>query len=152
MPDYVSVDALPEYVGKDLGPSDWFLVDQDRIDQFADATADHQFIHTDPDRAKETPFGATIAHGYLTLSLLPKLTRDLGIMPENMKMGLNYGLNKVRFLQPVKVDSELRARVTLRKVSEKGPGQILLAFDVAVEIRGEEKPALIAETLALCVL
>ena len=152
MAKVVSKDQLADHVGKELGYSDWFKIDQNRINQFADATLDHQFIHVDPERAeKETPFGSTIVHGYLTLSLLVYLTSETAIKLDKMVMVLNYGLNKLRFLQPVKVNSEIRLKHKLLDVTERNPGQYLLTSEVTIEIKGEEKPALIAETLALYV-
>jgi acyl dehydratase len=148
----VPKDQLADYVGQEVGCSDWFKIDQARIDSFADATLDHQYIHVDKERAAETPFGTTIAHGYLTLSMLPHLTETCGIAPENVVMGINYGANKLRFLNPVKVDSEIRARVKLQDVDEKKPGQFLLTSNVTIEIKGEDKPAMIAETLAMFVV
>ena len=145
----VAKKELASYIGKDLGTSDWVTVDQARINEFADATLDHQYIHVDEERAKETPFGTTIAHGFLTLSLLPHLASQVRIEPENVVMGINYGLNKVRFLNPVKSGSEVRARVKMTGADEKQPGQMLITTDVTIEIKGEEKPALIAESLAL---
>ena len=152
MANVVSKDQLADYVGKELGYSDWLKIDQDRINKFADATLDHQFIHVDPERAeKETPFGSTIVHGYLTLSLLVHLTSETAIKLDKMVMVLNYGLNKLRFLQPVKVNSEIRLKHKLLDVTERNPGQYLLTSEVTIEIKGEEKPALVAETLALYV-
>lgn len=148
----VPAAELKNYVGKDLGHSDWLTVDQQRINQFAECTGDHQFIHVDPEKAKLTPFGTTIAHGFLSLSLIPMLTSKLLVMPEGMKMGVNYGLDTVRFIQPVKVNSRVRAQVTLLDVNEKNPGQWLLKSRVTLEIEGSEKPAYIAESLALCVV
>ena len=145
----VAKEELASYIGKDLGTSDWVTVDQARINEFADATLDHQYIHVDEERAKETPFGTTIAHGFLTLSLIPHLASQVRVEPENVVMGINYGLNKVRFLNPVKVGSEVRARVKMTGADEKQPGQMLITTDVTIEIKGEEKPALIAESLAL---
>ncbi len=149
MPETVSKDKLADYIDRDMPPSEWLAIEQERIDAFADATLDHQFIHVDKEKAAQTPFGTTIAHGYLTLSLLPHLTGHCGVVPEGIAMAINYGSNKVRFLQPVKVGSEVRAHVKLKDVNEKKPGQILTTSEVTVEIRGEEKPALVAETLAL---
>lgn len=149
MPKIVPVHQLEDYIGKDLGFSSWQLIDQDRINLFADATIDHQFIHVDQERAKDTPFGGTIAHGYLILSLLPYLVRENGVIPENMVMGLNYGLNKVRFLQPVKVNSEVRSHMVIREITEKDPGQFRIESDVTIEIKDEEKPALVAQMIAL---
>lgn len=149
MPETVPKDKLADYIDRDMPPSDWLAIEQERIDAFADATLDHQFIHVDKEKAAQTPFGTTIAHGYLTLSLLPYLTGQCGVVPEGIAMAINYGSNKVRFLQPVKVGSEVRAHVKLKDVNEKKPGQILTTSEVTVEIRGEDKPALVAETLAL---
>ena len=148
----VPVDQLADYVGKDLGESDWFTIDQDRINAFADATNDHQFIHLDPEAAKATPWGTTIAHGFLSLSLLPYLTASAGIIPEGMVMVINYGSDKVRFLEPVRVGSQVRAKVHLAEVNEKGPGRYLFKTNVTVEIKDSEKPALIAETLSMFIV
>mgnify|MGYP002393521996 FL=1 len=136
--------------GQELGVSGWTLVDQSRIDQFADCTGDHQWLHTDPERARrESPFRVTIAHGCLTLSIIGALCQDLGFMPENIRAAFNYGLDKVRFLNPVKVGSRVRMRATLVSVQDKAPGQYLMKFSNTVEIEGEETPALIAETLVM---
>lgn len=147
----VEVASLNDYVGKELGASDWFQIDQDRINAFADATLDHQFIHVDPDQAKNTPFGTTIAHGYLTLSLLPYLQASIDgfLMPKGMKMAMNYGFDKLRFMAPVKVGKRVRAVATLMEATEKREGQWLLKFAFNVEIEGEEKPALAAEWLLM---
>jgi len=141
-----------DLTGTDLGTSDWLAVSQERIQQFADATDDHQFIHIDPERAAATPFGSTIAHGFLTLSLLPHLSEKLMPVPEGLQMGINYGLNKVRFLQPVKSGSEVRLHMTVTDVVEKGEGKILLTTASKLEIRGEETPAYIAEMMALFIV
>ncbi|EJN35679.1 MaoC family dehydratase [Pseudomonas sp. NPDC089395] len=146
----VPVNELSQYVGKELGRSDWMKIDQQRINLFAEATGDFQFIHVDPEKAAKTPFGSTIAHGFLTLSLIPKLMLDVLVLPEGMKMVVNYGLDSVRFIQPVKVDSNVRLKVELAQVTEKKPGQWLLKATVTLEIEGEEKPAYIAEPLSLC--
>jgi acyl dehydratase len=146
----VPVNELSQYVGKELGRSDWMKIDQQRINLFAEATGDFQFIHVDPEKAAKTPFGCTIAHGFLTLSLIPKLMLDVLVLPEGMKMVVNYGLDSVRFIQPVKVDSNVRLKVELAQVTEKKPGQWLLKATVTLEIEGEEKPAYIAEPLSLC--
>ena len=147
---YVPVTELSQYVGKELGRSAWLKIDQQRINLFAEATGDFQFIHVDPEKAAKTPFGGTIAHGFLTLSLIPKLMEDILVMPEGLKMVVNYGLDSVRFIQPVKVDSKVRLKVDLGEVNEKKPGQWLLKATVTLEIEGEEKPAYIAEPLSLC--
>ena len=134
-----------------MGASDWFQIDQDRINAFADATLDHQFIHVDPEQAKNTPFGTTIAHGYLTLSLLPYLQASIDgfLMPKGMKMAMNYGFDKLRFMAPVKEGKRVRAVATLLDAKEKRDGQWLLTFSFTVEIEGEDKPALIAEWLLM---
>ncbi|MCI0995709.1 MaoC family dehydratase [Pseudomonas corrugata] len=147
---YVPVAALKDYVGKELGRSDWLTIDQDRINLFAEATGDFQFIHVDPVKAAQTPFGSTIAHGFLSLSLMPKLMEDILILPEGVKMVVNYGLDSVRFIQPVKVDSKVRLKVDLVDATEKKPGQWLLKANATLEIEGSDKPAYIAEPLSLC--
>ncbi|WP_085585959.1 MULTISPECIES: MaoC family dehydratase [unclassified Pseudomonas] len=147
---YVPVAELKDYVGKELGRSEWLTIDQERINLFAEATGDFQFIHVDPVKAAQTPFGSTIAHGFLTLSLMPKLMEDILILPQGVKMVVNYGLDSVRFIQPVKVDSKVRLKVDLVDVTEKKPGQWLLKANATLEIEGSEKPAYIAEPLSLC--
>ncbi|WDM58837.1 MaoC family dehydratase [Pseudomonas sp. NEEL19] len=147
---YVPVTELLQYVGKELGHSAWLKIDQQRINLFAEATGDFQFIHVDPEKAAQTPFGSTIAHGFLTLSLIPKLIEDILVLPQGMKMVVNYGLDSVRFIQPVKVNSQVRLKVDLAEVTEKRPGQWLLKAIATLEIEGEEKPAYIAESLSLC--
>lgn len=139
-------------VGQEVGVSDWIEVGQDRIDTFADVTEDHQFIHIDPAAAAMTPFGTTIAHGYLTLSLLSAMA--YGAMPgiEGATMGVNYGLNKVRFMSPVKSGKRIRGRFTLSDVTERSPGVMQSTVAVSVEIEGEEKPALAAEWVTLAYL
>lgn len=138
-------------VGRETEPSSWFEVTQDRINQFADATKDHQFIHVDEAQAARTPFGRTIAHGYLTLSLIPFLTAEKAPDFEGLVMGINYGSDKVRFLQPVPVGSRIRARQKYLEATEKNPGQWLIKSLVTIEIENVHKPALIAETLAVFV-
>lgn len=153
MSKVVSADQLSDYIGKEVGVTDWFEIDQQRINQFADATGDHQYIHVDPERAAQTPFGTTIAHGFLTLSLLSMLTsKNGGIKLDNAVMGINYGLDKVRFINPVKVGSNIRARFELVSAEEKKPKHYLIKHNVTVEIEGEEKPALIAEWLGMSVV
>lgn len=152
MSTVVPVSSLSDYVGQQREPSDWFVIDQDRVQAFADATLDHQFIHLDEEKAKQTPFGGTIAHGYLTLSLLPYLSAQCGISPEGMVMAINYGSDKLRFLQPVPVGSSVRAHMVLDSVTEKKPGQLLFKSTVTVEIKDQAKPALIAETLSLFIV
>jgi acyl dehydratase len=140
---------LLDAVGTELGPGEWFPIEQDRIDRFADATDDHQWIHVDPQRAASGPFGAPIAHGYLTLSLLPSLTHAL-LDVGGIAMAVNYGLDSVRFLQPVVAGSRVRARSTVVDVSET-PRGIRVTQRVTVEIDGVEKPALVADAIALLV-
>ncbi|RCL21130.1 dehydratase [Pseudomonas sp. AFG_SD02_1510_Pfu_092] len=147
---HVPVTELSQYVGKELGRSAWLKIDQQRINLFAEATGDFQFIHVDPEKAAKTPFGSTIAHGFLTLSLIPKLIEDILVLPQGLKMVVNYGLDSVRFIQPVKVDSQVRLKVELAEVTEKKPGQWLLKAIATLEIEGEDKPAYIAESLSLC--
>lgn len=133
--------------------SPWVEVSQDLINQFADATHDHQFIHIDADRAKaETPFGGTIAHGFLSLSLLSKFISDVIPQIENKEMVINYGFEKIRFLMPVPSGSRLRGHIRLLECNERKPGEYLSKYDVAIEIENTEKPALIAEWLGLTIL
>ena len=147
---YVPVAELKDYIGKELGRSEWLTIDQERINLFAEATGDYQFIHVDPVKAAQTPFGSTIAHGFLSLSLIPKLMEDILILPEGAKMVVNYGLDTVRFIQPVKVNSRVRLKVDMNEVTEKKPGQWLLKATATLEIEGSDKPAYIAEPLSLC--
>ena len=149
----INPSEIDSVIGTEVGVSDWVLIDQDRINKFADATMDHQFIHVDPEQA--TPvFGSTIAHGFLSLSLVAGIPFDqeIGLVLEGTKMGLNYGLDKVRFLSPVPVDSEVRIRMKCIVISEKNPGQYLAKTEVTMEIKGVEKPAFVAETLSMFVL
>ncbi len=146
----VPVAQLQDYVGKELGRSEWLTIDQQRINQFAECTGDHQFIHVDPVKAKHTPFGSTIAHGFLSLSLIPVLLEKLMLSPEGMKMAVNYGLDSVRFIQPVKVDSRVRLAAKVLDITEKRPGQWLIKIEATLEIEGQDKPAYIAESLSLC--
>jgi acyl dehydratase len=137
------IDQLPELVGKELGVSDWLEVTQEQVSTFADATGDHQWIHVDVEKAAQGPFGGTIAHGYLTLSLLPVLLSSISRV-DGIRMGINYGLNRVRFPSPVRVGSRIRARSVLKEVTEISGG-IQAALDVTVEIEGVDKPACVAE-------
>ncbi|MFF9865609.1 MULTISPECIES: MaoC family dehydratase [unclassified Streptomyces] len=143
---FTSAEELRAAVGEQLGHSDWLEVDQKRIDLFAEATGDHQWIHVDPERAATGPFGTTIAHGYLTLSLLPLFVPQI-IRVEGMKMGVNYGTNKVRFPSPVPVGSRLRATAALKGVEDAGGGVQVTAV-VTVEREGGEKPACVAESVS----
>ena len=150
---FIDAAEFKNYIGKELGASEWFQIDQDRINAFADATLDHQFIHVDEDRAKaETPFGGTIAHGFLTLSILSHLNSTILPEIEGRVMTFNYGMNKVRFLNPVKSGARVRSRVVLDSVEDKPGNRILCQFKTVVEIEGEETPALMAEQLAMHVL
>jgi acyl dehydratase len=144
-----SLDDIRAKIGKEVGVSSWLLVDQERIDAFAEATEDRQFIHNDPIAAAETPFGGTIAHGFLTLSLLSRMAAEAMLAPEGLKMAVNYGLDRVRFLAPVKSGKRVRGRFNLDSVEEKAPGQCLMRHTVTVEIEGEDKPALTAMWLGL---
>ncbi|MFO3659570.1 MaoC family dehydratase [Pseudomonas amygdali] len=146
----VPVTELKHYIGKDAECSDWLTIDQERINLFAEATGDFQFIHVDPVKAAQTPFGATIAHGFLSLSLIPKLMEGIMVLPEGLKMAVNYGMDSVRFVQPVLVNSRVRLKVQLTEVTEKKPGQWLLKAIATLEIEGQEKPASVAEPLTLC--
>lgn len=136
-------------VGCEVGVSSWLTVDQARIDAFAEATEDRQFIHTDPAAAAKTPFGDTIAHGFLSLSLLSRMAADAMLIPESMKMAVNYGLDRVRFLAPVRSGKRIRGRFVLDSIDEKAANQLLMRHTVTVEIEGEEKPALTAQWLGL---
>jgi len=137
------------HVGEEVGVSDWLVIDQARIDQFADVTEDWQFIHVDPEKAAATPFGTTVAHGFLTLSMLSKLAADSVLVLEGVKMGVNYGFEKVRFMSPVKSGKRIRGHFTLIDGSERAPGQWRFVYAVKVEIEGEEKPALMAEWVTM---
>lgn len=148
----VSADKLSEYMDQPLGSSEWVTIEQDRVNTFADVTLDHQFIHIDTEKAKATPFGTTIAHGYLTMSLISHFLQECGIRPEGVVMAINYGSDKVRFLQPVAVGSKVRGHTKLLDVSEKAPGQILIKTGISIEIDGQEKPALVAEILTMFVV
>ena len=149
----ISLEDFKNSAGTELEPSDWLLIDQARIDGFADATNDHQFIHCDPEKAAASPFGSTIAHGFLTLSLLSHLGSQGGALKlKDPVMGINYGLDKLRFINPVRAGKRIRARYTLIDGFEKKPRHYLLKHSVTVEIEGEEKPALIAETLGMTVI
>ena len=147
-----SLDDIRARIGDEVGVSSWLLVDQARIDAFAEATEDRQFIHVDPEAAAATPFGGTIAHGFLTLSLLSRMAAEAMLLPDTLKMAVNYGLEDVRFLAPVRAGKRVRGRFTLDSVDEKGPGRVLMRHRVTVEIEGEEKPALTALWLGLMIL
>lgn len=146
---FATLEDIRARIGEEIGLSSWLTVDQGRIDAFAEATEDRQFIHTDPAAAAQTPFGATIAHGFLSLSLLSRMGSEVLLAPEGVKMALNYGLDRVRFLAPVRSGKRVRGRFTLDSAEEKAPGQILFRYTVTVEIEGEDKPALTAAWLGL---
>ncbi len=145
----VAPEAIKDHVGKETGVSDWITIDQDRINQFAAVTEDHQFIHVDAEAAKSTPFGTTVAHGFLTLSMLSRLAADAVVVLDGVKMGVNYGFERVRFVTPVKSGKRIRGRFSLMSADQKIPGQWSLKYAVKVEIEGEAKPALIAEWLTM---
>ena len=144
-----SIEDIRSRVGDEVGVSSWLIVDQARIDAFADATEDHQFIHVDPEAAARAGFGGTIAHGFLSLSLLSRMAAEAMLIPEGLKMAVNYGFGRVRFIMPVRSGKRVRGRFVLDSVEEKAPGQLLVGHKITVEIEGEEKPALVADWLGL---
>ena len=151
IPHY-SMSTAGEFVGRELGASDWVAVGQERIDQFAACTGDRQWIHVDVERARrESPFGGPIAHGYLSLSLVAPMVMELGAVPPDAAAGLNYGLDKVRFVAPVKAGARVRARAILRSCEPQGEGRALLRLQCSLEIEGEAKPALVAEMLCMLI-
>lgn len=151
IPQY-SIATAPDFVGREFGVSDWVTVDQDRIDQFAACTGDRQWIHVDVGRARrESPFGGPIAHGYLTLSLVAAMVMELGLIPPDAATGLNYGLDRVRFVAPVKAGARVRTRATLISAEPQKGERMLLKLQCALEIEGDAKPALVAELLCMLV-
>jgi acyl dehydratase len=150
MPIEVPVTELPSFVGREIGPGEWHEITQERVNQFAEATGDHQWIHVDVEKAAEGPFGGTIAHGYLTLSLIPMLSWELWTYT-GAAMGVNYGSDKVRFLTPVRVGARVRLRATVLAVDARPDGSLLVKNEVTVDVEGSDKPALVAQTLALVV-
>ena len=151
IPNY-TIATVQDFVGRELGVTDWITVGQDLIDQFAACTGDRQWIHVDVERAqRESPFGGPIAHGYLTLSLVAAMIMKLGVIPPDVATGLNYGLDKVRFITPVKAGSRVRARAKLRAAEPQGNDRVLLRLDCMLDIEGESKPALVAELLCLLI-
>ena len=144
-----ALDEIRAKVGTEIGISPWIEVDQQSIDTFADVTGDHQFIHVDPAAAAQTPFGGTVAHGFLTLSLLSQMAASVMYVPEGTKMAVNYGFEKVRFIAPVRSGKRVRGRFTLARMEEKKPGQWQFLHNVTVEIEGEERPALQADWIGL---
>jgi len=144
-----TLDDIRSKIGQTVGTSGWIEVGQDRISEFAVATEDHQFIHVDQKLAAQTPFGGTIAHGFLSLSLLSRMAADVMLVPDTTKMAVNYGLDRVRFLAPVRAGKRIRGHFTLDDIEDKAPGQLLIRQTVSVEIEGEAKPALTAQWLGL---
>jgi acyl dehydratase len=144
-----SLEDVRARVGTEVGVSNWLMIDQARIDAFADATEDRQFIHVDPEAAAQTPFGGTVAHGFLSLSMLSRMAAEAMLVPDSVKMAVNYGLDRVRFIAPVRSGQRIRGRFVLDSIDEKAPGQLLLRHSVTVEIEGVDKPALTAQWLGL---
>ncbi len=147
----VPSEEMVNHIGVKFEPSAWVTIDQDRINTFADCTEDHQFIHVDQEKAAQTPFGGTIAHGFLTLSLLSKMVEGSGIVPENVVMGINYGFDKVRFLAPVRAGKRIRAHIELHDIDRKDENRFLIKQHITVEIEGEDTPALVADWLSMVV-
>ncbi len=145
----LSLEEIRKLVGTEIFVSDWKKIDQDQINRFAEATGDYQWIHVDTEKASHGPFGTTIAHGFLILSHLPFFVNKGDIIPEGTKMTVNYGLNRVRFLNPVPVDSKIRDRIVLSRIEKSRGGRILIATTHTIEIEGQEKPACIAEALSM---
>jgi len=141
----ISKENIDQYIGKRLGFSNWHKITQQQINQFSDCTLDHQFIHVNPEAAKETPFGSTIAHGFLTLSMLSHFSESFVVTIKGSYMNINAGFDKIRFIQPVKVNSQIRALAKIANIEEVKKGQFLLQMDITVEIENEDKPALIAK-------
>ena len=150
LPYGYQLTTIQQFIGCELGVSDWLTVDQERINQFAACTGDHQWIHMDVERARrESPFGAPIAHGYLTLALLSQFQYAIGMIPPDATQAINYGLDRVRFLAPVKAGARIRNRVVLLTAEEKGGGRVLIKAQNTIEIAGEHTPAMVAEALVL---
>ena len=149
MPEAISLEQFKSYIGKEIGLSEWIEIKQERINAFAECTEDRQWIHTDPELAKNGPYGKTVAHGYLVMSLLPFFNYQNRVFPAGAKMALNYGLNRLRFMNPVPVGSKIRNHCVLKAVVDKGPGKILVTFENTIEIDGQKKPAAVAESLAM---
>jgi len=149
MTEGLTLKKLEEYKGKEIGLSDWMEIGQERIEAFAECTEDRQWIHVDPEKAKHGPYGTTVAHGFLILSLLVHLASQIELFQKGIKMVTNVGLDRVRFLTPVKRSSRIRNRIVLKDASDKGEGKILVTLENTIEIEGETKPALVADVLAL---
>ena len=147
-----TLDEIRGRIGTEVGVSSWLTIDQPRIDAFAEATEDRQFIHVDPEAAAGTAFGGTVAHGFLSLAMLSRMAAEAMLIPHGVKMAVNYGLDRVRFIAPVRSGQRIRGRFTLDSIDEKAPGQLLLRHSVTVEIEGVDKPALTAQWLGLLFL
>jgi len=147
--EVLPVEQIKERIGQEIGQSDWIEIDQKRINDFADCTGDHQWIHVDEEKAAAGPFGKTIGHGFLTISMLPKFAEDNVLVPEGTMMAINYGMNKVRLINPVPVGSRIKATIVQGDVVEKSGGRILVTTINTVEVEGEEKPACVAEMLTM---
>ena len=148
----VPKEDMLKSIGTKFEPGPWVDMPQERVNNFADCTEDHQFIHIDEERAAQTPFGGTIAHGFLTLSMLVKMCEENGVVPENIVMGLNYGFDKIRFLAPVRVGKRVRANVEIMDITPKDDNRFLIKQGISVEIEGEETPALVAEWLSMVIV
>ncbi len=144
-----TAETIKAKIGKEIGVSDWVTIDQDMINRFADLTDDHQFIHVNPELAAQTPFGGTIAHGFLVLSLISKFGQSADFVMQGVTMGVNYGFDKVRLVAPVHTGKRVRGRFVLKDMVERAPGQWLSTLTVTIEIEGEAKPAIIADWLGL---
>ena len=144
-----ALEDIRSRVGTEVGVSDWLTIDQPRIDAFAEATEDRQFIHVDPEAAAQTPFGGTVAHGFLSLSMLSRMGAEAMLIPDGVTMAVNYGLDRVRFLAPVPAGKRIRGRFVLDSIEERAPGRLLVRHSVTVEIEGVDKPALTAQWLGL---
>ena len=144
-----TADEIRAKIGTEIGVSDWMMIDQDMINRFADLTDDHQFIHIDPEAAAKTPFGGTIAHGFLVLSMLASMGKAASFAMQGIYMGVNYGFDKVRIMAPVRSGKRIRGRFALKDMVERSPGQWMATLDCTIEIEGEDKPAVKAEWLSL---
>jgi acyl dehydratase len=149
MVTFVDKEQVSDKIGFEPEPTAWFTVTQETINKFADCTLDHQFIHVDPEKAKASPFGSTIAHGFLSLSMLSHFAEEYSLIINGFYMGVNYGFDKVRFIAPVKVGKRIRAVPKILDISSKKPGQYLFKTEVTIEIEGEDKPACVAEWLSM---
>jgi acyl dehydratase len=150
IPQELTIEEITAYIGREIGRSDWLRIDQDRVDAFADCTDDHQWIHVDRERAATGFYGTTVAHGFLLLSLIPRLSQDVPFDPQGVAMNVNYGLNRVRFIRPVPVGAEIRDSLVLKDAVVKDGGRVLLTIQHTLRIRGQADPACVAETLRMC--